>query len=541
MIRFHPAAIKHFTHLNHEDPDLKLSEKPKHYEEIDCLINSQYRIPCRQETSDTFIPFSFVKKYFEVYGKLATVKGHKQLEWSHSYSKVYKPAGKYDSASVFMHFSNYNVETRDRVKCISAIEGVPISTQWEDSGYYYPVQVAQYGLSHFSKNLTEPRPNVRTMEDGYAVQAKWQSPKGGFIRRHFNASLQTHVVEFNSRSSSGISLRLKPGAELVLSLDILFQGTSGSLTIYLENKDKKGELFPVIFSCSSTLIEVEDRTTIYGLGSCQKWTKLTRDLFIDLLKGHVLSGRGKKLTRSKWRLANMTLKGSGLLDNLTVSTSDHTSMFYSSADWLVRHQDVKGGWPIQVRRKMASGLIDLAPGWYSAMGQGQAMSLLMRAFNQSGRREYFDAAVKGMLPFNKPSAEGGVRAYFMNEYPWYEEYPTTPPSFVLNGFIYSLIGLFDVFSLTPPNLATGNAKQLFDDGMRSLKKLLPLFDTGSGSVYDLRHLTLGGIAPNIARWDYHSTHINQLLLLATIDPEPIFNTVAQRWIGYMQGKRAAHN
>lgn len=96
---------------------------------------------------------------------------------------------------------------------------------------------------------------------------------------------------FFLKGSSGISLRLKPGAELVLSLDILFQGTSGSLTIYLENKDKKGELFPVIFSCSSTLIEVEDRTTIYGLGSCQKWTKLTRDLFIDLLKGHVLSGR----------------------------------------------------------------------------------------------------------------------------------------------------------------------------------------------------------------------------------------------------------
>lgn len=94
--------------------------------------------------------------------------------------------------------------------------------------------------------------------------------------------------------------------------------------------------------------------------------------------------RGKKLIRSKWRMVNMTLKGSGLFDNLTLSTSDHTSMFYSSADWLVRHQDDNGGWPIQVRRKMASGLIDLAPGWYSAMGQGQAMSLLMRAFNRSG-------------------------------------------------------------------------------------------------------------------------------------------------------------
>lgn len=50
--------------------------------------------------------------------------------------------------------------------------------------------------------------------------------------------------------------------------------------------------------------------------------------------------------------------------------------------------------------------------------------------------------------------------------------------------------------------------------------------TGSGSVYDLRHFSLG-IAPNIARWDYHVTHINQLLLLATIDDDPIFTQVIE--------------
>ncbi len=27
---------------------------------------------------------------------------------------------------------------------------------------------------------------------------------------------------------------------------------------------------------------------------------------------------------------------------------------------------------------------------------------------------------------------------------WYEEYPTSPPTFVLNGFMYSLLGLFDL-------------------------------------------------------------------------------------------------
>lgn len=38
---------------------------------------------------------------------------------------------------------------------------------------------------------------------------------------------------------------------------------------------------------------------------------------------------------------------------------------------------------------MASGRADLNPGWYSAMGQGQAMSLLMRAFYRSGKFRYF--------------------------------------------------------------------------------------------------------------------------------------------------------
>lgn len=144
-----------------------------------------------------------------------------------------------------------------------------------------------------------------------------------------------------------------------------------------------------------------------------------------------------------------------------------------------------------------------------------------------------------MKPFSVPSAEGGVRTYFMNQYPWYEEYPTVPASFVLNGFIYSLIGLYDVLSLAPAT-RTGEAQLLFDQGMQSLKKLLPLFDTGSGSVYDLRHFTLS-LSPNLARWDYHSTHVNQLFLLSTIDSDPMLLAVAERWASYMQGKRAPHN
>lgn len=176
---------------------------------------------------------------------------------------------------------------------------------------------------------------------------------------------------------------------------------------------------------------------------------------------------------------------------------------------------------------------------YSSMGQGHAISVLSRAYYHSGDEKYLQSAIRGLRPFRLLSSKGGVAAYFLDKYVWYEEYPTTPSSFILNGFIYSLIGLYDLKSIALASDAE-EAQKLFDQGMNSLKNMLTLFDTGSGTTYDLRHFTLK-TAPNIARWDYHSTHVNQLLLLITIDNDPIFVTTSERWIDYMSGKRAAHN
>lgn len=218
-----------------------------------------------------------------------------------------------------------------------------------------------------------------------------------------------------------------------------------------------------------------------------------------------------------------------------------------------------GGWPNPVKRKLSE-FAELKQGWYSAMGQGHAISLLARAYHHSkGDSRYLRAAVDGMKPFRVPSKQGGVLAKFLGKFDWYEEYPTTPASFVLNGFIYSLLGLYDLNATAPVTMAK-EARSLYDQGMISLKKMLVLFDTGSGTIYDLRHFTLGkpilfndvrngfinifilvGIGPNIARWDYHATHVNQLLLLATIDRDPLIARTAERWRMYMTGKRSPHN
>lgn len=129
--------------------------------DIECNINQEFSVQCKSDVdnSEVYVPFSLIKKQFEISGSLVTSEnGVTKFNWMHSNSKINVPKGKYDPHGIFMYFENYNVEIRDRVKCISAVDGVPISTQWEKRGYYYPTQIAQFGLSHYSKNFTESEP-----------------------------------------------------------------------------------------------------------------------------------------------------------------------------------------------------------------------------------------------------------------------------------------------------------------------------------------------------------------------------------------------
>ncbi|XP_075237680.1 D-glucuronyl C5-epimerase isoform X2 [Lycorma delicatula] len=510
------------------------------FEELDCNINGEYTIGCRREGEEVYLPFSFLHKYFEVYGKLATYDGYERFEWSHSYSKVYYPKTKYDPRGVFLYFENYNVEVRERVKCISASEGVPVSTQWESQGYYYPTQIAQFGLSHYSKNLTEPEPRRKILEDGFVIKPTWVVPHGGSMTRSFDQQSSSYVLNYHT-TETGLILRMEHVLDFVLSADLkLSTNDNSSLIVILQNREKK-DSWSLHYTCSNRLIYAKDEDIYHGMDCDQdnmSWHRITRDLLIDLQKGLLYQNKPRrKLSRSKFKVTTIILEGSGQLDNLTLSSSEHLAHFYAAAQWFVANQDVDtGGWANSVKRRGAPGMHDLLPGWYSAMGQGHGMSVLARAYYHSGGdQQYLETAVRALRPFRVLSKDGGVLAMFLDQVPWYEEYPTQPPSFVLNGFIYSLIGLYDLLTLAPSKYVE-EANILFQQGMHSLKKLLLAFDTGSGTNYDLRHVTIG-TAPKIARWDYHSTHINQLLLLATIDKDPLLSTTATRWVGYMNDEQ----
>ncbi|KAG5896515.1 hypothetical protein JTB14_020488 [Gonioctena quinquepunctata] len=467
-------------------------------EEIDCDINGEYIITCRKEGDEVYIPFSFLHKYFEVYGKLATYDGLERFEWSHSYSKVYHPKAKYDPRGVFMYFENYNVEVRDRVRCVSAIEGVPVSTQWDSQGYYYPTQIAQFGLSHYSKNLTEPEPRRKIIED-CEQNVNWIVPVTAKLENVFESSVASRILRFST------SDKYMDGIHLAMD----------------HNRETK-EIFHLHYITSDVWITVQNNNVYHGIGTFQEWKKLTRDLVIDLQKGMSYLDKEKskhKILRSKIKIIDITLRGSGALDNLTLSSSEHIQQFYDAAEWFLKHQDREtGGWAIPVKRKLANGFHDLQPGWYSSMGQGHAISVLSRAYHHSGGDiRFLSAALKGLKPFEVPSAEGGVRATFV------DKYHCQP--LCSQRFIYSLLGIYDLITIAPPGEAQ-EAELLYNEGLESLKNMLMLFDMGSVTSYDLRHFTIG-TSPNLARWDYHATHINQLLLLSTITNEQLFKIIIE--------------
>lgn len=88
-------------------------DSPQTIAGVDCVINQEYSVSCIQDGDEVYVPFSFIRDYFEVYGSLSTVgKGPPKFEWSHSNAKINYPKGTYDPKGIFMYFENYNVEVR---------------------------------------------------------------------------------------------------------------------------------------------------------------------------------------------------------------------------------------------------------------------------------------------------------------------------------------------------------------------------------------------------------------------------------------------
>jgi hypothetical protein len=156
--------------------------------------------------------------------------------------------------------------------------------------------------------------------------------------------------------------------------------------------------------------------------------------------------------------------------------------------------------------------------WFSAMAQGQIASVFVRAASRDER------AAETALQALRPLLDRAESFVVVREAgPVLEEAPTSPPSFVRNGWIYALWGVHDV----AVGLGSREAAALFDDSLEALLATLDEYDTGWWTLY-----SLWADGRDLAKPFYHRIHVAQLEALHTLTGVAELAAVAARWRRY---------
>ena len=108
--------------------------------------------------------------------------------------------------------------------------------------------------------------------------------------------------------------------------------------------------------------------------------------------------------------------------------------------------------------------------WISAMSQGLGISCLVRAHRLAPDPDLIALARRAARVFDLPVAHGGVRTEEAGRV-MYEEYPGFPLPRVLDGFLFGLLGLYDL-------AAEGDAaaRRLFTEGIAGLTQGIRFWD-----------------------------------------------------------------
>ncbi len=225
---------------------------------------------------------------------------------------------------------------------------------------------------------------------------------------------------------------------------------------------------------------------------------------------------------AQWGLGNFNLYKQGVREH-------SYRKFLLASDWLCSHLETNSHgisvWQHHFDWEYRSRL--RAP-WHSALAQGQGISLLVRAHAETRDQKYLDAATSAFRSFRTSIGEGGVAFTDAHDDLWFEEYIVSPPTHILNGFMWALWGVYDY------SVATGSpeARRLFAAGVKTVRANLHRYDLGFWSLYEQSGTRL----PMIASPFYHRLHITQLRVMHRLTGEAIFAQFADRWQRYARSR-----
>lgn len=160
----------------------------------------------------------------------------------------------------------------------------------------------------------------------------------------------------------------------------------------------------------------------------------------------------------------------------------------ASAEWALAKQQADGGWDAFSHKKPD------CP--QSAMAQGEAISMLIRAYLVFKDDRYLTAVKSAKEFMLKPVEEGGTTVY-KNGNPYFYEYINE--ALVLNGWIFSAWGLYDYAKFFKDE----SVLEVWTKTVNAMVEKLHEYDYGDWSLYSDNGRSL-------ANPFYHKLHIAQL-------------------------------
>ncbi len=195
--------------------------------------------------------------------------------------------------------------------------------------------------------------------------------------------------------------------------------------------------------------------------------------------------------------------------------ADIKAAFLKQSEWIVDNQRPDGSWD-------CFGPIGYHQYSVSSMGQGEAISALARAYILT-HDDRWSISIQNAMHFMMKSVKDGGTVLEIGADAYFEEYPDIQGEkrSVLNGWIFSLFGLYDYLILYPNAEEVG---KLYWKSVETLKRHLNDYDMGYWSFYDK--------SGRVASPAYHDLHIALLKVLADLTEEQYFETVADKWERY---------
>jgi hypothetical protein len=193
--------------------------------------------------------------------------------------------------------------------------------------------------------------------------------------------------------------------------------------------------------------------------------------------------------------------------------------FLKQVSWLEQNAVVRSDgavvWPMNF--DYPSGAILLKAPWISAYTQGLVISTLVRAWRLTKRPSLLKLLENSAKVFELDVEDSGVRVS-LDGHVLYTEVPGGAPPGILDGFMTSLLGLYDLQAETGDPVV----RRMFEEGIEGLKYALPRWDyRNKWSWYGCRAY----LSPPA----YHYQNCLLLEILARLSQQPILAEYARRW------------